>query len=173
MKDRDTENLAELFERFFDAEQASSSLEDVLEGERILRNNPAPEPDDMLIANIKAEIAMRLPIKKAQLARRRTYRRVAAAAAIVIIASIGARLFNSGSPGPQRLAAASLIPTAIWESNNIAVDDDNLAVFAAQIEQIENEVTALDAGDGIRDSGRSVEEMEIELIVASSDFWKE
>ena len=173
MKDRDRENPAELFERFFDAEQASGMLEDVRRGEQILRDNPAPEPDDMLIANIKAEIAMRLPIRRARLARHRTYRRATAAAAIFVIAGIGAMLFNQGGPGPGQVAAASLIPTAIWESNNIAIDDENLAVFAAQIDQLEDEVMTLESGEDAGEGSRTLEELEIELIVVRSDFWKE
>jgi len=172
MEDRNQENLGELFGKFFDAEQIESCLKDFQEAEQIFRENPAPAPDDMLIANIKAEIAMRLPARKAQLSRQRTYRRAAAAAAIVIIVGIGARLFND-SPETGRFETASLIPTAIWESNNIAVDDDNLAFFANAIEQIENEVMTLESGDDISDSDRTVDEMEIELIVVRSDFWKE
>ncbi|MEA3225741.1 MAG: hypothetical protein U9Q07_07295 [Planctomycetota bacterium] len=173
MNDRDRENLTELFERFFDAEEAKGSLEDVREGEQIFRDNPAPEPDDMLIANIKAEIAMRLPVRRAQLARRRMYRRAATAAAILIIGAIGTLLFDGGGPVPGRLEAASLIPTAIWESNNIAIDDENLAVFAAEIDQIENEVMILESGEDTSEDASTVEEMEIELIVARNDFWKE
>ena len=173
MEDRNRENLGELFGKFFDVEQVESCLKDFHEAERIFRENPAPEPDDMLIANIKAEIAMRLPVRKAQFARQRTYRRAAAAAAIVVIAGIAATLFNDHSPEPGRLAAASLIPTAIWESNNIAIDDDNLAVFAGLIDQMENEVMTLESGDDTYQSYRTVEELERELIVVRSDFWKE
>ena len=96
-----------------------------------------------------------------------------AAAAIVLIAGIVATILNDGSPAPGRLEAASLIPTGIWESNNIEADDENLAALAAEIEQIENEVMTLESGDDTSDSDRTVEELEIELIVVSSDFWKE
>lgn len=172
MKDQDRENLAELLGRFFDAEEASGMLEDVRQGEQILGDNPAPEPDHKLIADIKAEIAILLA-RRAQLATRTMYRRAAVAAAIVIIAGIGAKLFNNGPLQPGPLAAASLIPTAIWESNDIAADDENLAVFAAEIDQIENEVMTLESGDDTSDGARSVEELEMELILISSDFWKE
>ncbi|UCE50165.1 MAG: hypothetical protein JSW47_08380 [Phycisphaerales bacterium] len=174
MNDRDRENLAELIERFFHDEQAGSVLEDIREGEQILRDNPAPEPDHKLIADIKAEIALLLPTRRARLARRQMYRRVAVAAAFVIIAAISATLLNDGSPetrGPQQFAG--LIPTRIWDSDNIAADDENLAVFAAEIDQIENEVMSLEAGDDTYRSYGAVEELEIELMVVSNDFWKE
>ncbi|MHC4625587.1 MAG: hypothetical protein ACYTDV_01280 [Planctomycetota bacterium] len=173
MEDRNGENMGEFLGKFFDAEQVDGYLKDLQETERIFRENPAPEPDDMLIAKIKAQIAMRLPARKAQLARHRTYRRAAVAAAILIIAGMATTVLDDRGPQPGQLAAASLIPTAIWESNNIAVDDENLAAFAAEIEQIENEVMTLESGDDTGDSNRTVEELEIELIVVSSDFWKE
>ncbi|KPK41940.1 MAG: hypothetical protein AMJ65_08445 [Phycisphaerae bacterium SG8_4] len=173
MEDRNRENLGELFGKFFDAEQVDSCLKDLQEAERIFRDNPAPEPDDMLIANIKAEIAMRLPARRVQLARQRTYKRVAVAAAIVVIAGLVVTILNDGKPAPGRLEVASLIPTAIWESNDIEADDENLAALAAEIEQIENEVMTLESGRDTGDSDRTIEELEIELIVVSSDFWKE
>jgi hypothetical protein len=173
MENRNQENLGELFGKFFDAEQVESCLKDFQEGERIFRDNPAPEPDDMLIANIKAEIAMRLPARKAELARRRIYRRAIAVAAVVIIAGISAMLFNGPGRGPARLAAASLIPTAIWESDDVTADDDNLAFFAMEIEQIENEVMALESDEDTSESDSTIAELEMELVLISSDFWKE
>ena len=173
MENRNQENLGELFGKFFDAEQVESCLKDFQEAERIFRDNPAPEPDDMLIANIKAEIAMRLPARKAELARRRIYRRAVAAAAVVIVAGISATLFDDSQRGPARLAAASLIPTAIWESDDITADDENLAFFAMEIQQIENEVMALESDGDTSESDSTIAELEMELILISSDFWKE
>ncbi len=173
MEDRNRENLGELFAKFFDAEQVESCLEDFQEAERILRDNPAPEPDDMLIANIKAEIAMRLPVRKAQLVRRRIYRRAVAVAAVVIVAGISATLFDGSDHGPGRLAAASLIPTSVWESDDVTADDMDLAFFTTEIEQIENEVIALESDDDTSESNSTIAELEMELILISSDFWKE
>src|SRR4030042_5448813 len=114
MDDENEENLKELFERFFDAEQAKKCIEDIEKGEQILRQYPAPEPGDMLVANIKAEIAMRLPARKATLHRRFLLETVAAAAAIILIAFVGLRFFETQvvEPGPK----VDLIPASIWES---------------------------------------------------------
>ena len=172
MEDRNRENLAELFGKFFDAEQVESYLEDVRETERMLADNPAPAPDDMLLANIKAEIAMRLPVRRAQLARHRTYRRVAVAAALVIVAAISVTLFDNAAPDPGGLVTASLIPAAIWESDNIAADDESLAFFATEIEQIENEVIALESDRDASESDSTIMEIEMELEDISTDFWK-
>lgn len=172
MEDRNHENLGELIGKFFDAEQVESCLNDFQETERIFRDNPAPEPDDMLIANIKALIAMRLSARKAELARRRVYRRGVAAAAVFLIAGIGTMLFNDTPQGPTRLAAASLMPTAIWESDDVTADDENLAFFATEIQQIENEVIALESDEDTSESDSMIEELEMELMVISGDFWK-
>ncbi len=171
MEDQNRENLAELFGRFFDAEEVENCLEDVRETERMLADNPAPAPDDMLLANIKAEIAMRLPVRRAELARHRTYRRAAVAAAIVIVAAISVMLFNA-PPESGGLVTASLMPAAIWESDNIAADDENLAYFATEIEQIENEVIALESDRDTSESDSTIVEIEMELEDISSDFWK-
>jgi hypothetical protein len=173
MENRKQENLGELFGKFFDAGQVESCLRDFQEAERIFADNPAPEPDDMLIANIKAEIAMRLGARKAELARRRIYRRAVAAAAVFIVAGISATLFDRTAREPGRLAMASLIPTAVWESDDVTADDENLAFFATEIEQIENEVVALESGEDTSESDSTIAELEMELIVVSSDFWKE
>jgi len=174
MNDRNRENLAELIEKLYNGEHAGEVFEDVRDGERILRENPAPKPGTGLIADIKAEIATHLSAQQVQISKWRTYKRAAVAAAVIIIATIGTTLIEDNPQKTERTGqAAGIIPTAIWESDNIAFDDENLAVFNAQIEQIENEVMHLESPDDEGSSVESIEEMEIELIVVSNDFWKE
>ncbi len=172
MEDRNQENLRELFEKFFDAEQAERCVEDIQKAERIFREHPAPEPDDMLIANIKAEIALRLPAARAHRVRRIIYEVVGAAAAILIVAALSLQLFEKDVPQNGEFVYASLIPTAIWESDDIAADDEDLAVFTAQIEQIEDEVLALQSGEEVGNGDSTLVELEMELIEINSDFWK-
>ncbi len=168
MNRQNEENLKELFERFADAEQAEKCVEDVQKAEQILREYPAPEPDDMLIANIKAEIAMRLPTRRTYVFRQKVYKVAAVAAAVIILAAVSQRLFE-----PQRVAHASLIPPIIWESDDITADDEDLAIFTAEAEQIEDEVMALQFGEDGSNGERAVSELEMELIEIESDFWKE
>ena len=174
MENRNHENLRELFEKFFDAEQAESCVEDIQKAEQILREHPAPEPDDMLIANIKAEIAMRLPAVRAHRFKRMIYEVIGAAAAILIVAAVSLQLFQNPPPaGTGEVSyVASLIPTAIWESDDIAADDEDLVVFTAQIEQIEDEVTTLQSGEDTGNGDNTIAELEMELIEINSDFWK-
>jgi len=174
MNDRNRENLAELIEKLYHGEQAWEVLEDIQKGEQILRDNPVPEPEPALIVDVKAKIARILPVRQVKLARWRTYKRAAVAAAVIIIAAICTTLIDKNAPESQKARQfTGVIPARIWESNNIAADDENLAVLTAQIEQIENEVTNLETGDDATSSTESIEEMEIELIVVSNDFWKE
>jgi len=172
MNRQNEENLKELFERFADAEQAEKGVEDVQKAEQILREYPAPEPDDMLIANIKAEIAMRLPARRADVFKRTVYKAAAVAAAVVIVAAVSLRLFEKGDVEPERVIYASLIPRVIWESDDIAIDDADLAIFTAEVEQIEDEVLALQFGENGGNGSRAVSELEMELIAIEGDFWK-
>jgi len=174
MNNRNDENLKELFERFLDAEQAEKCLEDVQKAEQILRQYPAPEPDDMLIANIKAEIAMRLPTKRAGVFHRIGYKAAKVAAAVIILAAIGMSLFEKENVEGPDINIASIIPmpAAIWESDDIAADDIDLAGYTVEIEQIEDELMALKSGHEGLDSENAVTEMEMELMETESEFWK-
>lgn len=172
MNNRNEENLTELFEKFFDAEQAKSFTEDIQKAEQILCEHPAPEPDDMLIADIKAEIAMRLPAERARHFRRMVYNVIGIAAAIVILAAISVQLLVEGGKKPGEVSYASLISAAIWDSDDITADDENLAIFTAEIEEIEEEVLDLQSGEDTGNGNRTITELEMELIEINSDFWK-
>jgi len=88
------ENLRELVEKFVETKEVQSYISDIQAGEQILRDHPAPEPDDMLIANIKAEIALHVLPRKAAQFRQVLYKAVAIAAAVVIISVISVGLFE-------------------------------------------------------------------------------
>jgi hypothetical protein len=165
------ENLKELLEKLFDVERVASCLDDFQKAERLLRDYPAPEPDDALVANIKADIATRLLARRAKIFRRRLWEAASVAATLAVVALVGARL--SHGPSRQTENYASLIPTAIWESNNIAADDADLARFTTEIDQIKDEVSALDSGEQAVDSASTVTDLEADLVEINSDFWKE
>ncbi len=172
MNSQNEENLKELFGKFMDAEQAESCAEDVQKAEEILRKHPAPEPDDMLIANIKAEIAMRLPAKRAYAFKHIAYKVACAAAAVIFITAIGLNLFQKGPPKPNGMQLTSIIPTAIWESDDITAADADLMIFTTEIEQIEDELLTLQLGEDDDNGDRNVSELEMKLIQINSDFWK-
>ena len=173
MNSRNDENLKELFERFLSAEQAESGVEDVLKAEQILRQHPAPEPDDMLIADIKAEIAMRLPAKRTKIFTKTAYRVACAAAAILIISALSLSLFDDNARESYNRDSLYRVPTAVWESDDITTDDTDLAIFTIEIEQIEDELRTLQLGEDIGNGGSTLSEMEMELVAINNDFWKE
>jgi hypothetical protein len=170
MRDQNLEDLKELVERFFEAGQAERCLEDFQKADQILAEHPAPQPDDMLLSSIKAEIAMRLPARRTKIARHRLWEAAGMAAAVAIVTFLSVQW--SHRPAERGGYYASLLPTAIWESNNLAADDADLAVFTAEIEQVRNEVVALESGDDTPDPDSAVTELEMELVEISSDFWK-
>lgn len=173
MDDHNQENLKELFATFFDAEQAESYVEDVHQAERIFQEHPAPEPDAMLIANVKANIAISLGSRRVKRFRRRLYEVAGIAAAIVILAIASVQLLETSDLPPEKdVYTASLLPTVIWESDNIAADDADLAIFTAEVEQIEYEIHTLQSGEESIDSEGPVTELEVELAEINDEFWK-
>ncbi len=172
MDGRNEEKLKGLFDKFLDPKQAEQAVDDLREGERILSEHPAPEPDGRLIADIKAEIAGALLRRKANVFRKIVYKAAVAAAAVIILAVIGVELYKKGGGKAERLITASIIPEVIWESDDVSADDADLAILAAEIEQIEGEALAVQLGENSGNGNRNLLEMEMELIEINSDFWK-
>jgi hypothetical protein len=175
MVNKNEDNLKELFEKFFDAQKAARAVEDIRKADQILRENPAPEPDDMLIANIKAEISLNLLPQRAKIFRQIAYRAAVIAAAIIIIAAIGLKIFtkdNAPNTPPIKIQVASIIPRAIWESNDIASDDTKLAIYTTEAEQIKDEFSTLQSGRSEAKINDTVTELEMELMEIKGDFWK-
>ena len=158
-----------MFERFVDSEQAERAVEDIKRGEEILHQWPAPEPSGELVAQIKSQIGRRLVHRGRRHVRWFASRAAAIAAAFVIIGSVWTGLHRDGGPGVAR--AASLIPAALWESNNIAADDLRLATLTAEVERIENEMKSLLLGEGASDES-AIDDAEIELMNIQGEFWK-
>jgi hypothetical protein len=164
------ENLKELLNKFFSEAEAARAEEDILRGEQIIADNPAPQPDARVISDIKARV-------RSELARREkrgvfTYLRatMTAAAAVLII---GVILFMI-HPAEERslpTVAEGTIPQGIWESEDLMDDDVDLAMLAANIDAVEEEVLAL-RFDEQGDKMINLDEVEIEVLEISEDFWK-
>jgi len=171
MNGRNEENLKELFEKFLNSEQTEKAVEDFRTAEQILLEHPAPGPDDGLIADIKSEIAEAVLPRQVNVFRRIPYKTAVVAAAVIVVASISVRLLDIGGGRPGRITYAS-IPEALWESDDISADDVELAIFTAEIEQIEGEVLTLELGENGGNGQADVAELEMELIEISSNFWE-
>ncbi|MHC4742736.1 MAG: hypothetical protein ACYS8Z_12530 [Planctomycetota bacterium] len=166
MKDRNEENLRDLFAQFMDSEQANAAAEDIERGEELLAQWPAPEPSSELLSEIKVRMASRLANSGRRHIRWIASRVAGIAAAVVVVASVWTG-FNKEVAPPVEAG----LPTAIWESDNIAADDLNLASFKAEVERIEDELKSLLLEEG--SSGESIiNEAEFELRDIQGEFWK-
>ncbi len=160
------ENLKELVERFVSGKEVEKYIDDIQAGEQILRNHPAPEPDDMLLANIKAEIALHILPRKIFVFRKIVY--ATAAAAVIIVTVLGFGLFENRSqiePPMQRVQAASPFP---WDRS----EDTTATYIKIKAEQIQRQVMAMENAEDETDSSRAVKKLEIESAVIGSDFWE-
>jgi hypothetical protein len=170
MKDESKENLKVLFEKFVEDKQAERAAEDVRKGEQILREHPAPEPADELLADINSKIAEALSAEKAKTHRLTFYRVAAVAAAIIILVAIGVRFFEKGPAETQ--SPVTLIQQAIWESEDLSADHAELALLTGELEQIEGEILALRLGENGGEGDKESVELEMELTDIGGDFWK-
>ncbi len=169
MKNSDPDNLKALFERFAGSAEARKAAEEIRAGDDMLRAYPAPEPDNEMILGIKLQIATRLSSRRRHV--HRIYRLVAGVAAVLVLAVIV--FYNQPSSEDGSLSHAALIPTFIWESEDIPSDDMELAYFNAEIDQIEAQMRALEAGESQDAGARAIDEVEMELVRVSAAFWKE
>jgi hypothetical protein len=81
-------------------------------------------------------------------------------------------LSDRGAGESREVATASIIPTAIWESEDIAVDDAELGTFVDEIEELEGDVLALELGENGGNGYEAIEELEVELEEIEGVFWK-
>jgi len=172
MNGRKKENLNELFEKFLDAEEAEKAVEDIRKGEEILREQPTPEPDGEVIAGIKAEIARELLRRKTRVTKRVVYKGAAVAAVFFALAVVSVEIFERGEAEQRKVVKASVLPSVLWETENIAADDAELATLTAAIEEIENDALALELGENGGNGRIDLAELEMELMEIDSDFWK-
>ncbi|MDI9434239.1 MAG: hypothetical protein QM570_21180 [Planctomycetota bacterium] len=162
------DELRELLERFFGPSQADSAEQDIRDGDRLFDGSPSPSVAAELLTEIKQRIAVRLsvPHKPAHL----LYRYGGAAAAVIVVALIG--FFGRPAQEPSDIRYASLIPAAIWDSDDIISDDMKLAYFRSELRRVEAQMLAIDADEGEVATG-ALNEVEMELIRIERQFWKE
>ena len=167
MDSRNEENLKDLFEKFTDVEQAQKYVEDIEKGEQILHDYPAPEPDDMLIANIKANIALSALSRRKSHIRKIIFEAVSVAAALIIITAISISPFNKNPIDEVPDQVASLFP---WDNTS----DDTESMFQ-EIEQIGQVLTSVSNEGSIENNRTLMEyaELEMKLEEVNGSFWEE
>ena len=145
--DNRNENIRELIERFINADKAQKYLEDIEIGQRILSEHPAPEPDDMLLANIKANIALKAIPQSTGIFHRTSHKVLAVAASIAIIAVISLRSFNETpniDPGMEIGTAGLPMIDDLWGPKDEVIAA--LGTLDTRLKNLQGRVKALDIG---------------------------
>jgi hypothetical protein len=150
-----------------DDSEARGVQADIEATERILEAYPAPAPSLGTLSAIKARTTA------AAVRRRRRVRffRAAVAAAAVILTILIGQYDRSPTRRPG-VSFASIMPTAVWESRDIAADDLDLVYFTSEIRHIEAQMHALEAGETEIHGSSALDELEMELIAMETEFWK-
>ena len=145
------ENLRELIEKFMGSQNAQMYLDDIEAGERILREHPAPKPDDMLLANIKANITLHKVPQRTVTFRKRVFEAIAVAASIIIIAAISLQSINETPTLLPEMPTyhSSVVPEGFWTHEYPKISDirNDLDDLDRQIVQV-----AMDTSDYSYDS---------------------
>jgi hypothetical protein len=103
--------------------------------------------------------------------RRFTYKLALAAAVFVVLAAVGVRMLKEGS-GPLEIVQGPIISERVWDSENVAADDMDLAVFTAEVDQLEIEFTTLERGENGGNGQSDVSELEMDFVEISNDIWE-
>ena len=172
MDKQNDENMKELFERFIGSDETKQVLEDAETVEGYFGGSATPRVGAEVIEDIKAEVAGALRRQKARVFSRALYRVVAVAAVFIIVAVSSVMWFKKDVAKPEDRAYARTMPKADWESDDIAADDDDLAILVAELEQIEDEAMVLQLGENDDNGSSAIGELEMELIEINSNFWK-
>lgn len=172
MNVRNQENLKELLETFFNAEDAQRCAKDFIRAEQILKDNPAPEPKKELIEAINLKIAQTLELRQEHVFRRFAYRLAPVAAMFVVLAAVGIKILKPGAE-PNAPTYGPIISAAVWNSDNVAAEDRNLVILTTELDELEMEVMTLertDNGDFIRNS--TITELEMDFAEISDNIWE-
>lgn len=171
MDNRKNKNLDELLARFY-GKDAKEVAEDIAEGERILRNYPAPTPDDETMILLKAKVAKAVAANKERSLRRTNYRMVAFAAAIIVVAFTGVALLVSRPVGQKQAATTVKVTKAVSQNYEFFYDDEEMATLNAEVKRVGDEVAELETGIASEDLDISWMDIEMRLIDIESNFWK-
>lgn len=172
MNGSDRENLKELLARFMDAAKAGQAAQDIERGDELLRAFPAPQPDEDVVAGVKAMVSAVARRRHRITLQHRIFAAAAMAAAIVVVSAAALKYFDRQPIGQTPVRYAAVISDKIWESSDIATDDADIAVLAAEISTIENELHGVELSDNGTNGSAAVDDLEMELIGISGDFWK-
>jgi len=171
MSNKNEENLKDLFERFFDPEQAQRAAQDIDKAHQLFQKYPAPQPHPSLIAGIKAEVKNELLREKTVSFRAMIYKTAAVAAVVVISITIGVKLLEKKT-NIEKTVISPITSGTIDKNSYFAADDNNLEILFAEAEQIGDEIMALQLNENGDNEYGDVTELEMNFTEIKGDFWK-
>lgn len=166
------ENPEEIFAQFVSDEEARTFAKDIKWGDDEFESKPAPEPSDSLLSDINAQVGFAVVAEHAANTRRRFYKVIAVAAVLMFVSLISVKFFNPQKTNTNQLIHTAALSKAIWQSEDIISDDAHLATLTAEINDIENQLLAIETGSFFEDGTSQIDDLESELIDIDSDFWK-
>ena len=166
------ENLRELLTSFMDIKAADKAAADIEQGEKILRNFPAPEPDEKLLAEIKQKMIIAAGQHRSVTRHHRIFIAVSAAAAVIILSVIALKVFENRPASQPDKTYAATIPDSVWEGGSIITDDPDIAVLSDEIDNVADEISAVLLSDNNGSYDSAVYDLEMQIIEMSADFWK-
>jgi hypothetical protein len=172
MNDSAKENLRELLAGFMDAGSAKQTAEDIERGDVLLRQWSAPQPADVVLAEVKKKISAAVKQRHRIALQRRIWAVAGVAAAIVIVSALALTLSERQPAEKTTIKYAAAIPDRVWEGSDITKDDADIVVLVAEVETIENELSATRLDDTGGNGSTAVGDLETELIEIGGDFWK-
>ncbi len=160
----ENKNFDEILSEFFTPDQAGQIKKDFSAGDGFFEKYPVPAPTQQMLADIKQKMNHRLE-KQKRVNWPMILLKTAAVAAIVIVVS--AILTNFHDRPIQ--SAQNELQASVWQKA-----DTSISSFEAEIEQLKNELTALNYGEenGSGILTDQVEQAEIETIETENSFWK-
>ncbi len=160
-------NIDKLLAKFFPPDQAEQIKNDFVSADALFEKFPAPLPAQQTIADIKQKINRQLETRRRINWTAVLAKTAAVAAAIVIVSAVILLNFN---PKKSIRLAENKQQTSLWQGS-----DTNLSTFEAEIEQLKNELLAINLGEENGKSGiltDRVEQLELEVIETENTFWK-
>ena len=156
--------LRELLTGFMDEAAARQTAEDIQKGDEILGANLSPQPDELLLAEVKKNVVAALRRRRTVVLQKRILG--AAVAAAVIVASVLVMMRYGNTPAGNQ--QTRLIASSVWEG----ADDADVTVLKAEIENIQSELSGVQSDDAGGNGSNDVGDLETELIEINGDMWK-
>jgi hypothetical protein len=166
------ENLRELLTSFMDIKSADKAAADIEGGDKLLRNWPAPQPDEKLLTEVKQKMIIAAGQHRSVTRHHRIFIAASAAAAVIILSVIALKVFENRPVGQPDKIYAATIPDAVWEGGSIITDDPDIAVLSNEIDNIADEISAVLLSDKNGSSDSAVYDVEMQIVEMSADFWK-